>query len=98
MTRISQKSYASLSPFGQWIAIEQRPFERLVDSRQDRRNLRMPPLIVFYGVAYRTAIRPLFSRPARLLADRYEVQKSAGGNVVMDKVSARPHPVCDIER
>jgi hypothetical protein len=39
----------------------------------------------------------LFSRPSRLFADRYKVQKSTGGNVVVDKVSAWPHPVCDIK-
>jgi len=57
----------------------------------------MPSLIILQGIGDRTAIRPLFSRPGRLFADRYEVQKSTGGNVVVDKVSAWPHPVCNIK-
>jgi len=92
-----QQRDTPLRPFRKWIAIEQRPFERLIDRRENRRNLRMPPLIVLCGIGNRTAVGPLFPRPGRLFADRYKVQKSTGGNVVVDKVSAWPHPVRDIK-
>jgi hypothetical protein len=97
MTCVSQKCDTPLRPFWKWIVIEQRPLERLVNRAKDRRNLRMPPLIVFCGIGDRTAVRPLFSCPARLFAHRYKVQKSAGGNVVVDKMYVWPHPVCDIK-
>src|ERR1700741_344181 len=98
MARVAKERDTPLRPFRKWIAIEQRPLERLIDSVENRRNLRMPPLIDFCGIGDRTAVRPLFPRPGRLFADRHKVQKSTGGNEVVDKVSAGSHPVRDVKR
>src|ERR1700756_5727541 len=97
MTSVAQKRDTPLRPFRKWITIKQPPLERLIDRGEDRRNLRMPTLIVLCGLGDRTAVRPLFARPGRFFADRDKVQKSTGGNVVVDKVSAWSHPVCDIK-
>src|SRR5579863_9407900 len=98
MAGVSQERDTPLCPLRQRIAIEQRPLERLIDRGEDRRHLRMPSLVVPYRVGDGPAIRPLFACPGGLFADRDKVQKSARGNVIMDKMSARSHPVCDIER
>jgi len=76
MAGVPQQRDAPLRPFRKRIAIEQRPFERLIDRVENRRKLRMPPLIFPCGIGDRTAVGTLLPRPGRLFADRDKVQES----------------------
>ena len=99
MTRVSQKRHAPESPFGQRISIEQCPLERLIDRREDRRDL--ADATPHSSLRHRRLNRGSdhCSRVhARFFANCYKVQKTAGRNVIVDEVSAWPDPVCDIER